>query len=227
MKHLWIVVPAYNEVEIISEVVHSLRDAGYSLICVVDDGSDDGTGAVALNAGAHVLRHIANLGQGAALQTGITYALLQGAEYICTFDADGQHAVESIGEMVSALQRSGSEIALGSRFLGKTVGMPASKQLLLKAALFFTKWHARIDVTDTHNGLRVFTRSAAQRLRIDQPGMAHASEILNKIGTFKMRFIEVPTVVKYTKYSRSKGQSLFESVKILLDLVYQSMAVRR
>lgn len=224
---LWIIVPAYNEAASVTEVVHSLRALGYSHVCVVDDGSRDETARLALRAGASVLRHITNLGQGAALQTGLTYALLQGAEYLCTFDADGQHSPESVTDLLAALEQTNSDVALGSRFLGVAApGMPISKRLVLKIALLFTRAHARLTITDTHNGLRIFTRRAAECIKIEQPGMAHASEILQKIGAAGLRFVEVPTKIRYTKYSQRKGQSVFESVKILLELLYQSIAMR-
>jgi len=223
---VWIVIPAYNEAPSIPAVVGSLRAAGYTRICVVDDGSHDETGALACEAGAYALRHLVNLGQGAALQTGISYALKNGAEYICTFDADGQHPPESIAALLTALIQTNADVSLGSRFLEKTSAIPPSRRLLLKAALLFTKAHARLSVTDTHNGLRVFTRHAAELITIEQPGMAHASEILQKLGAAKLKFVEVPVKIEYSRYSRKKGQSGFDSIKILLDLIYRSIALR-
>jgi glycosyltransferase involved in cell wall biosynthesis len=224
--NVWIVVPAYKEAATIAGVVTSLRVLGYHQICVVNDGSPDETGRLALAAGAHVLEHVVNLGQGAALQTGISYVLANGAEYICTFDADGQHAAEAVSDLLSALASSDADVALGSRFLGKAATVPPARRLLLKAALAFTHMHAHVNVTDTHNGLRAFTRHAAESIRIDQAGMAHASEILQKLGTAKLRFVEVPVQIRYTPYSRRKGQSGFDSVKVLLDLLYRSIALR-
>ena len=226
MASVWIVVPAYKEAATIAAVVASLRAEGYDRICVVNDGSPDNTGALALAAGAHVLRHVVNRGQGAALQTGISYALAQGADYICTFDADGQHSPGSVTDLLHALERSGADVALGSRFLGKQSRVPPLRRLLLKAALAFTHMHARVPVTDTHNGLRLFTQRAAAAIRIEQAGMAHASEILQKLGAARLRFVEVPVEIRYTAYSRKKGQSGFDSVKILLDLLYRSIALR-
>lgn len=223
---VWIVVPAYNETGSIFKVVSGLRTAGYENICVVSDGSADDTASLAVKAGAYVLEHIANLGQGAALQTGIDYALARGADVICTFDADGQHSPQAVGDLLESLNRSGADVALGSRFLQIGASIPPLRRQLLKAALVFTRMHARVAVTDTHNGLRAFTRHAAEKIRIEQPQMAHASEILQKIGAEKLAFVEVPVRIDYTKYSRKKGQSGFDSVKILLDLLYRSIALR-
>jgi polyprenyl-phospho-N-acetylgalactosaminyl synthase len=223
---VWIVIPAYKETATIGGVVSTLRALGYANVCVVNDGSPDETGELARRAGAHVLDHIVNLGQGAALQTGISYALANGAAYVCTFDADGQHQPRAVRDLLDALACSGADVALGSRFLGDAGRVPGSRRLLLKAALLFTRAHAHVRVTDTHNGLRVLTRRAAQLIRIEQPQMAHASEILQKLGAAGLRYVEVPVDVEYTPYSRKKGQSGFDSVKILLDLLYGSIALR-
>lgn len=223
---VWIVIPALNEEATIGHVVRGLRAAGYPLVCVVNDGSRDATSAIARDAGAHVLDHITNFGQGAALQTGIDFALRKGAEYVCTFDGDGQHSPQSVAALLDGLQRAGADVALGSRFLAKTCAVPPFRRLLLRGALLFTRIHAGLPISDTHNGLRIFTRLAAQRIRIEQPQMAHASEILQKIGAAKMQYVEVPVKVDYTTYSRKKGQSGFDSVKIVVDLFYRAIALR-
>lgn len=226
LDNAWIVIPAYNEARSIAAVVAGLRHAGYANVCVVNDGSADGTGALALRAGAHVLEHVTNFGQGAALQTGIDYALARGAQYVCTFDADGQHSPQSLCALLAAIDDNDADVALGSRFLAGGSNVPPLRRLLLRAALAFTRMHAHMEVSDTHNGLRVFSRRAAEIVRIEQPQMAHASEILQKIGAAKLRYVEVPVTIAYTDYSRAKGQSGFDSVKILLDLLYRSIAVR-
>ena len=216
---LWVVVPAYNEARAIETVVRGLREHAPRVV-VVDDGSSDGTGDAAFAAGATVLRHAVNLGQGAALQTGIDYALSRNASFVCTFDADGQHDATSIVAMRAVLEKSGAEVALGSRFLRGHTRMPSLRRMVLQAAVRFTRLQTRMDVSDAHNGLRLFTRRAAQTIRIEQPGMAHASEILVAIARAKLPYVEVPTTVAYTAYSLGKGQSITNSVKILFDLVY-------
>jgi glycosyltransferase involved in cell wall biosynthesis len=221
---LWIVIPAYNEESTIVNVVRSLHLSGCVNVCVVDDGSRDRTAYLARQAGAHVLRHVINLGQGAALQTGISYALENGAEYLCTFDADGQHSAESVMDLMDALLQANADVALGSRFKGTSIAIPRLRRLLLKSALLFTKLHTHLSITDTHNGLRLLTKRAAQEITIEQSAMAHASEILQKIYLLKLAYVEVGVNVTYTDYSKGKGQSGFDSVKILLDLLYRALA---
>ena len=133
-----VVVPAYNEAPVIASVIAKLIKLKYNVI-IVDDGSTDRTGEFAALAGASVLTHPVNLGQGAALQTGIEFAMRQDAEYIVTFDADGQHQATDIARLVEALQRHDADFALGSRFLGASVGIPSSRRMLLKAAIWFTR----------------------------------------------------------------------------------------
>jgi glycosyltransferase involved in cell wall biosynthesis len=220
MAGLWIVVPAYNEGAVLAETLAGLRGCGGRLI-VVDDGSSDGTFAVAEAAGAVVARHTINLGQGAALQTGIDFALARGADYVCTFDADGQHEPGTVGQMLSVLETDPDvDVVLASRFLGSRLEMSFLRRMLLRAAIVVTNRQTGLSLTDTHNGLRMFRRAAAQRIRITQPGMAHGSEVLSNIAAAKLRVREVPSVVRYTDYSRAKGQRLTNSFKIAFDLIY-------
>jgi glycosyltransferase involved in cell wall biosynthesis len=219
---VFVVVAAYNEAAVIGDVVAGLKRAAYPVV-VVDDGSSDGTGAVAARAGALVLTHPINLGQGAALQTGLEFALAQGAEVIVTFDADGQHRVEDIPRLVAALGANGADFALGSRFLGDAVNLPARRRVMLTAATWFTRLTTGLDLTDTHNGLRAMTRRGASSIRLRQNRMAHASEILHQIAQSGLTFVEVPVTIEYSPYSLAKGQRLSESLAILIDLFARRM----
>jgi polyprenyl-phospho-N-acetylgalactosaminyl synthase len=165
-----------------------------------------------------VIRHPFNLGQGAALQTGIDYALAQAAEFIVTFDADGQHQVPDIARLVEALLQGHAEVALGSRFLGQALNLPPLRRLLLRAATVFTRLTTGLQVTDTHNGLRAMTRRGAAAIRLRQNRMAHASEWLSQIAASGLRYVERPVTIDYTVYSLAKGQTAADALLILLDL---------
>lgn len=220
---IFVVVPAFNEAEVIGRVVEDLRET-YPNVVVVDDGSSDATAASAHAAGATVLRHPVNLGQGAALQTGITYALARGGAFIATFDADGQHANADIARMVRALADGNAQVALGSRFLGNTVGMSVSRGILLRLAVLFTRLTIGVRLTDAHNGLRLFTGAAARKIKITQNRMAHASEILDQIVRHKMSYVEVPVTITYTEHSRAKGQTLLGAADIIGELILGKLA---
>jgi polyprenyl-phospho-N-acetylgalactosaminyl synthase len=215
-----VVCAAYNEAATIARVVTDLKRSGYQVV-VVDDGSTDGTRHVASAADAVVVTHPINLGQGAALQTGIEYALSQGFDIIVTFDADGQHRVSDIPRLIEALGRA--DFALGSRFLGHTNNLPALRRAVLQAATLFTRVTTGLRLTDTHNGLRAMTRRGAAMLRLRQNRMAHASEILAEIAKSGLRYVEVPVTIDYTAYSLAKGQRIGDSVLILLDLFSQEL----
>lgn len=214
---IWVVIAAYNEASVIRRVVADIKRAGYRAV-VVDDGSTDATGTAAAAADAIVVRHPINLGQGAALQTGIAFALAEGADVIVTFDADGQHRARDIAVLVDALSANDAHFALGSRFLGRALHQPLSRRILLTAATGFTRLTTGMNVTDTHNGLRAMTRLGASRINLHQNRMAHASEILHQIAGSGLRYVEAPVTIEYSAYSLEKGQRLGDALMILVDL---------
>jgi glycosyltransferase involved in cell wall biosynthesis len=215
----FVVLPAYNESRKIREVVAGVV-AMYPNVVVVDDGSSDETAAEARAGGAVSLRHVVNRGQGASLQTGIDFALRRGARFIVTFDSDGQHEPADIAALLAPLREGRADVTLGSRFRGTTDAMPRGRRLLLRAAVIFTRVMSRAQVTDTHNGLRAFTREAAARLDIRLDRMAHASEILDQIVRGGWRYEEVPVHIRYTGYSLQKGQSAFGAARVLMDYLW-------
>lgn len=216
---VWVVVPLYNEASMIGDVVRELREHVGSVICI-DDGSGDGSAEVAARAGARVLQHPRNLGQGAALQTGISYALDQeAAEYIVTFDADGQHRIEDAQAMVARARKEGLAIVFGSRFLDDRTKPGVLKTAVLKTAVLITNAGTGLRLTDAHNGLRVLRRDAASSIQLTQDRMAHATEIVVQLGRARLPWAEHPVHVVYSDYSRAKGQSLLNSVNILVDLL--------
>jgi len=212
---VWIVVPAYNEGPRITATLSELTAAHMGSVVVVDDGSTDDTWSLATEQPVWVLRHLFNCGQGAALQTGIDFAVRQGAAIIVTFDADGQHRIENIQTLIEPIQQGAADVVLGSRFLGHADGMPAARRIVLKLGVLFTRFVSRVKVTDTHNGLRAFSRMAATRMRISQNRMAHASEILDQLRILGLRYVEVPVGIRYTAQSLAKGQSSWNALKIV------------
>jgi polyprenyl-phospho-N-acetylgalactosaminyl synthase len=218
-RETWVVIAAFNEGAVIRDVVGEVVDAGWSVV-VVDDGSRDDTPAKAREAGAIVVRHSVNLGQGAALQTGVEYAKRRGARSIVTFDADGQHVATDIPAMVAAL--AGADIALGSRFLGKVEGASKRRMALLRTAVVMSNTMSGMKLTDAHCGFRAFRAEIAPRLRITQDRMAHASELLRKINAPGLRVVEVPVTVRYTEHSMRKGQGGIQAIRILFDYFFRA-----
>jgi polyprenyl-phospho-N-acetylgalactosaminyl synthase len=218
-RDVWIVIPAYNEATVIADVIADVRSVFDDVVCV-DDGSRDDTGALALRAGAHVVRHPVNLGQGAAIQTGVEYARRQpGAQVFVTFDADGQHRVKDVVRMIDRLTAEDVDIVVGTRFAEPAVAtrVPLLKRIVLRTAVWLSPRSRRLGLSDAHNGLRVFNRTVADGLDITMNGMSHASEFIALIAENQWRVTEEPVEILYTEYSKSKGQPLVNGINIVFE----------
>ncbi len=218
----YIVIPAYNEEKSIAKVIKDLKAHNYKNIIVVDDGSKDRTYEIAKKHGATVLRHIINRGQGAALKTGIDYALSQDAEIVVTFDADGQQLASEIKELVKPVAEGKIDAALGSRFLKKTK-MPFIRRVFLKGGAFMFLIMYGIKLTDSHNGFRALSRKALQNIELNTDRMEHASEIVDEIAKKKIRYKEIPVTVLYTDYSMARGQSNWNAFRILFRMIFKKI----
>jgi glycosyltransferase involved in cell wall biosynthesis len=216
-RDVWIVVPAFNEAGVIGDVIAELRSVFPNVVCV-DDGSADETGDIALRAGAHLVRHPVNLGQGAAIQTGVEYARSRpGAQLFATFDADGQHRVTDVLAMIDRLTAEAADIVIGTRFGLGVSRPPLLKRVVLQTAAWLSPRGRRLGLTDTNNGLRVFNKTVADRLDITMNGMSHAGEFIMLIDENNWRVVEQPVEVLYTEYSSAKGQPLLNGVNIIVD----------
>ena len=218
----WIVIAAYNEAKSIGRVVKDLLGAGYKNTVVVNDGSSDHTERIAEKAGAHVVSHIINRGQGAALRTGMDYALEHGADIVVHFDADGQHQVNEIKSMIKPIKKGRCDITLGSRFLQKNK-TPFVRKLFLRAGAISHYFLYGIKLSDSHNGFRAMNRKAAQKLDIKANGMEHASEIVDLVAKNKLRYREVPVKITYTDYSKARGQSTWNAFNIFAKMVLRKL----
>ncbi|NAZ86050.1 glycosyltransferase family 2 protein [Kineococcus indalonis] len=218
-RDTWVVVPLYQEAAVVGDVVRELRAVFPRVVCV-DDGSRDGSAGVARAAGARVVRHCINLGQGAALQTGFDFVLRDpAARFAVTFDADGQHTVADARAMVQRLRDGEADVVFGSRFLDGRTAVAPVRRAVLRSAVAWTNLTTGVRLTDAHNGLRALSREALTRVRLTHHRMAHASEIVSKVGSARLRWVEHPVEIRYTDYSRAKGQSLLNSVNILVETI--------
>ena len=223
----WVVIPVFNEAPVLETTLRELTSL-FPHVCVVDDASSDNSSTIAqtfTGQGVRLLNHPFNLGQGAALQTGIAYVLQDPLmKRLVTFDADGQHRVQdaaAIARRVDPVHNTGPglDVVLASRFIDGAGQMGGLKRLVLRLAVAYTNLSVRTKLTDTHNGLRAMNHWAASRLRISQNGMAHATEILEQVVAMKARYAEHPVIINYSPYAKAKGQSLLNSVNILVDLL--------
>lgn len=228
---LAVVIAAYNEASSIVQTLKSIprHIGGISKldIIVVNDGSSDATEELALKSGAFVLSHPINRGQGAALQTGLEYVRDNGYDIVVTFDADGQHSGREIHKIIQPILDGRTKVVLGSRFIGKTgisQNIPLSRRLVLKGGILFTRIFSRINVTDTHNGFRAISVDVLDKLRLNHDRMEHASELLDLISRYNISFSEVPVTITYTEYSKAKGQSNGNALRIAVRMLLYKLA---
>src|SRR6476620_7428837 len=221
---IYVIIPAYNEHLVIGSVIHELSKLGF-IIIIVYDGSEESVFPIVQKFKLFYLRHEINLGQGAALKTGINFALAKNAKIIITFDADGQHNPLEISTLIEVIKQGNIDIVLGSRFMTKSLHIPAARKILLKLARFINFLFTGLLLSDAHNGLRAMTYNAATKIKINNNGMAHATEFLSEIKRNNLKFVEVPVTINYTNYSMQKGQSAWDGFRILFDLIINKRSI--
>ncbi len=216
---VYCIIPAYNEAERIDQVIKDVLPL-VDVVLVVDDASTDKTGELVKGTGAHLLRHVINRGQGAALRTGTHYALKQGAEIIIHFDADGQFLASDLPALIDPLKNNLADIVFGSRFLGPKNYMPKTKRyLIMPLARLVNRIFLGVRLTDPQSGLRAFNAEAGRRLNWQEDRMAHCSEILGLSIERGLRIKEVPMTVIYHDF----GQRLTGGFKIIKDLFFNKL----
>lgn len=219
------VIPAYNEAQRVGQVVRRAK-ASTADVVVVDDCSMDATASVASQAGAVLVRHAVNRGQGAALKTGTDAALALGADVVVHLDADGQHDPSQIDALIAPIVSGDADVVFGSRFLGaKPDGMPLSRRALLMCAKQFSALALGIPrkCTDPQSGLRAMSARAARKVGFTQDRFAHCSEILQLVTRSDLRWTEVPARMAYTEATLTKGQKATDAFKIMWDLLIGAM----
>lgn len=223
----YVIVPVYNEAEVVADVLHTVKKEFKNIVCV-DDGSKDKSAEIIEQLGIVLVKHPINLGAGAATQTGIDYALQDPkAKYFVTIDADGQHDVKDAVRMLQYLKTNNFDVVFGSRFIGTVENIGRIKKLFLKAAAVFSQRTSGIKLTDPHNGLRAFNRKFAENIKLTLPDFTHASEIVHRIAEGGYKYGEVPATVRYSEYSKSKGQPMLNAINITIDLFFHRIANKK
>ena len=213
-----VIVPIFNEEQVVRKIVQSLVEENFATV-IVDDGSSDNSLQSISDLPVKILKHSTNFGQGAALQTGFEFAKKNpNLEIFVTFDADGQHQIKDIENIVSPIKENKADIVFGTRFQDDKTKMPLLKRIILKLAIRYTNLSTGVPLTDAHNGFRAMNRTALNEMQLNLNGMAHASEIVAIAHKADLRIAETPVEILYTKYSKAKGQSILNSINILSDL---------
>lgn len=210
-------MPAFNEEKNIITVISQVKFLVDAVVVVVDDGSSDRTADFAVKAGAILLKHIINRGQGAALRTGVKYCLNNGADIIIHFDADGQFLSRDLEKIAAPIKAGAAQVVFGSRFLNDedSLTMPIFKKyFIMPLAKAVNKIFFNVSLTDPQSGFRAMSAEAARQVSWQQDRMAHCSEIMLEVKRHQLKVKEIPIKVIYHNF----GQSFFDGLKILKEL---------
>jgi polyprenyl-phospho-N-acetylgalactosaminyl synthase len=217
-KSIFFIIPCYNEAKVIRNTVTEVLEKGYSVV-IVDDCSKDGSKKQLAGLPVYYLRHRVNLGQGAALQTGIDFAKRKGAKYFVTFDADGQHDCNDIPGMLEFLEKENADIVFGSRFLpGSKTNVSRSRSFALNMGRYINFLVSGIMLSDSFNGLRLLSGKAVENIRLTENRMAHPAELMMLTAVKKLKYVEYPVSIHYSDYSKSKGLKNRDGIKILAEI---------
>ena len=215
-----IIIPVYNEITSLPGVIETLLKYPAFNIIIIDDGSSENIRGAVSAFPVTYIRHRVNLGQGAALQTGFDYCRKMNFDAVVTFDGDGQHDSKDATILLQPVLRGESDIVFGSRFLEPGQHqVPFFKRIILQCARIINFVFSGLLLSDAHNGLRALNRHALQKIMITENGMGHASEILQQVKKSNLHYSEKQVHIHYTPYSLRKGQSIWNSVGILFDLI--------
>jgi glycosyltransferase involved in cell wall biosynthesis len=218
---VFIAVPAFNEEKTVGSIVEELARRGYK-VALVDDGSSDRTYEMVRKSklkypdGIFILRHPINRGLGAALKTGMTFSLLKGAEYVVTFDADGQHAFDDIKKVCTPLKIDEAQVVIGAR---PFENMPSTKRFANNMMNLVTYLFYRTKVKDSQSGLRAFKADIIPKINILSRGYGVSSEFIKEIhrNGFKLEEVTIKTI--YTDETQNKGTNIFVGMKILFKMI--------
>jgi len=217
LNKVWVIIPAHNEEKHIEKVIKKAKNFAKNIL-VVDDGSNDKTSFVAEKSGVFVLKHIVNLGKGAALKTGCEYAIKKGAEKIVVLDADGQHDPKEIPEFVKALDNA--DIVFGYRRLNRN--MPFVLRYGNWFIFFMTKLLFGLKIIDTQCGYRAFTLNAYNKIKWDAVDYSMESEIVANTGKAHLKYSQIPIETIYS--DKYKGTTVIDGIRIVLNMVWWKLS---
>ena len=187
---------------------------------VVDDGSGDGTAAVARAAGVPVIRHPINLGVGGALQTGFRYALAHGYAVAVQLDADGQHDPADLEAVLAPVLEGRADVSIGSRYLRPTgYRAPLSRRLGMLMFSAITGAAAGQPIADTTSGYRAYSSAVMEICQHDLPKDFPDAPLLIALARRGFRLCEVPVTMRERRAGKSfytLGKSLYYPYKNLL-----------
>lgn len=216
---VYVVVPAKDEERYIDILIDRLDHLGFVNIVVINDNSQDETALIAREReNVVVLDHSINLGAGAATQTGIAYAVSNGANIIVTIDADLQHNPDDLIKLINVLRKDNCDLVIGSRFLQKN-DIPNSRIFFNKIANVVSWFLTGTYLSDSQSGLKAFNHTLARHLDLKYDGFEFCMEIIKEAKSNKLKIKEIPVFVSYTPETMNKGQGLWSGIRIISKLM--------
>ena len=191
-------IPAFNEEKNIASIILKLKKITNTII-VCNDGSSDLTNKIAEELGAIVINHSKNLGYGAAIRSIFLKAKEMNSDILVTFDADGQHQIEDIQNVVEPIMKKEADIVIGSRFLEENVKdiIPDYRKFGIKAITKLTNISINENLTDSQSGFRAYNNEVINKIHPTDQGMGISTEILIKASQKKFLIVEVPIKISY------------------------------
>lgn len=220
-SNILIILPAFNEGEVLGNVLSAVKNTGYSNICLIDDGSSDNTAEIGREFGVTILTHPINRGAGAAIQTGISYAKKKGYQFAILMDSDGQHLPEDIDNLYKRMEKTNADIVIGNRFFITENSVPKRRVTYNKIANVFTNFFCENNYSDTQSGFRLLNRKAIESLNLKNRGFGFCSEMLFVGEKLDLKIEQTPIRVLYTEYSMNKGQNLREGVRTARSILWR------
>jgi glycosyltransferase involved in cell wall biosynthesis len=227
-----IIIPAYNEEEAIAGVIEEIRSLGRDYdIVVVDDGSTDRTFDVAAKTGVKILHLPVNLGIGAAVQTGFKYALRNNYDVAVQVDGDGQHPPSEVPKLIEAMEQSGADIVIGSRFLEKKGFQSTfSRRVGINYFRFLHRMLTRLDIADSTSGFRALNRRALEMAEDYYPDEYPEAESLVPFALHGLKVVEAPVAMRERRggvSSIKKLHALYYMFKVTIGILFTYLRLKK
>jgi glycosyltransferase involved in cell wall biosynthesis len=217
-------IPAFNEEHNIGLIITRLKKK-YDNVLVCDDGSSDTTSSIALDMGAIVVKHSKNQGYGSAIKTIFNEAKKIDCDILVTFDADGQHQINEIDDILQPIIQNTADIVIGSRFLGKTKNLPKYRKFGIKIITGLTNIMTGSNISDSQSGFRAYSQKILKKISPIESGMGVSTEILIKATKKKMRITEIPITISYENNTHSK-EPISHGTSVIISTV-KHVAIER
>ncbi|MEE8359399.1 MAG: glycosyltransferase family 2 protein [Candidatus Omnitrophota bacterium] len=225
--NICVIIPTFNESKAIGDLIKKTKALGIDIV-VVDDGSKDGTSAIARSEGAHVITHLKNKGKGACLKIGFKYAIEKGYEAVVVMDGDGQHDPEDIQRFINAAQSTGADLIAGNRMENQST-MPFLRRITNRWMSRFLSGICGCDIPDTQCGFRLIRSKLLRDIDLISSKYETESEILIRAGRqkFKIDSIPVKTIYKGEVSAIHPLKDTIRFIRLMLTLKHEQSTKKR